>query len=122
MLKCKTIEQFKCYEFLKKNFYEEKLEKIELYDSTSILIEDMNHEQAIIRFEDGCITLKSIDFRVVALLGEEVICYLKADEDKVIENNDYITPIEIKSFLSEIEALQFLREFVESEGNYYDGD
>lgn len=93
-----------------------------MYDSTSILIEDMNHEQAIIRFEDGNITLKSIDFWVVALLGEEVICYLKADENKVIENNDYITPIEIKSFLSEIEALQFLREFVESEGNYYDGD
>lgn len=120
MLKCKTIEQFKCYEFLKMNFYEEKLE-IELYDSNSILIEDMNHENAIIKFDNGNVTLNPIKFWVVATLGEDIIYYLNSDKNKVIENNDYVTPIEIKRFDSEIEALQFLREFVEEEVSDYDG-
>ena len=48
MFHCKTVSQFKAYQWVKKNFETDLLE-IELVDNQTIKIKDMNHETANIQ-------------------------------------------------------------------------
>ena len=52
MFHCKTVSQFKAYQWVKKNF-ETDLLGIELVDNQTIKIEDMTHETANIQYKNN---------------------------------------------------------------------
>lgn len=57
MFHCKTVSQFKAYQWVKKNF-ETDLLGIELVDIQTIKIEDMTHETANIQYKNNKILIE----------------------------------------------------------------
>ena len=57
MFHCKTVSQFKAYQWVKKNFETDLLE-IELVDNQTIKIKDMNHETANIQYKNNKIFIE----------------------------------------------------------------
>lgn len=57
MFHCKTVSQFKAYQWVKKNFETDLLE-IELVDNQTIKIKDMNHETAKIHYKNNKILIE----------------------------------------------------------------
>ena len=57
MFHCKTVSQFKAYQWVKKNFETDLLE-IELVDNQAIKIKDMNHETANIQYKNNKILIE----------------------------------------------------------------
>ena len=118
MIKCKTLLQYKCLEFLKNNFLIEKL-LIELNDESSIIITDCNKEKAIIYFDEKekSVKLNKIDYWIVGELNGQYVCFSETDIDDVIEHNGYIVPREIKRFENAVQAYAYLKELI-NEGEY----
>lgn len=120
MIKVDTIQQFKCMAWIKKNFFVEYLE-ISIFDKDTLLIKDKNNEEAFVKYNNGNVDLL-FDLWVLSVIQDNYAVYRYSDFDKVVEANDYVTPIKISSFAKEEDALSELKLLANKEENDWSND
>lgn len=120
MIKVDTIQQFKCLDWIKDNFFIENLQ-ISIFDKDTLMIKDKNNEAAFVKYDNGSIELL-FDLWILSVIQDNYAVYRFSELDKVVEANDYVTPINISAFAKEEDALSELKLLVNKEENDWSND
>lgn len=120
MIKVDTIQQFKCLDWIKDNFFIEYLQ-VSIFDKDTLLIKDKNNEAAFVKYDNGSIELL-FDLWILSVIQDNYAVYRFSDFDKVVEANDYVTPINISTFAKEEDAFSELKLLVNKEENDWSND